>query len=466
MINRRASRCACPWLLIAMLSGPVLAQDSDGDGIADVLDNCPALSNPTQSDIDLDAEGDLCDANDGRISIYFDAPELARWQAESGHGSWNTYRGDLGVLKSAGDYTQEPGSNPLARQDLGHVDPWIEDTDDPLPGSVAFFVSVGIVEPGPISRATPPFLTEGHCAGLLVSWLPNPPQEEVTSYRVLFGTDPDYLGSFVEVPVSPVYVDSLVHEIAYFVSVQAVGGAGSYGEPSEEVSVVTENATRPDSPEGVLASDDLNGRVELAWNAVTENEIGLPDDPQSPLLRDLAGYRVYRDTHAGFVPDASARIADEYQLPGPGHIDTETVNCRSYYYRVTAVDRCGTESAPSVAFVGTAQSSVAPRAPSPLSASFDTANTIRLEWAEVESDENDDPVLIDTYRVLRTHPRPIAAGPPHVSEFYSLALVQGVLQFVDVVSLAGGETVFYRLQSLDACVNESELSSAIQPTAP
>ena len=35
--------------------------DGDDDGVADIYDNCPLVSNPLQNDFDLDDEGDLCD---------------------------------------------------------------------------------------------------------------------------------------------------------------------------------------------------------------------------------------------------------------------------------------------------------------------------------------------------------------------------------------------------------------------
>jgi Big-like domain-containing protein/thrombospondin type 3 repeat protein/beta-propeller repeat-containing protein len=39
------------------------AGDQDGDGVSNVVDNCPAVSNPTQSDVDGDGIGDACDPN-------------------------------------------------------------------------------------------------------------------------------------------------------------------------------------------------------------------------------------------------------------------------------------------------------------------------------------------------------------------------------------------------------------------
>ncbi len=39
----------------------VQASDSDNDGILDMYDNCPLISNPTQMDSDSDGYGDACD---------------------------------------------------------------------------------------------------------------------------------------------------------------------------------------------------------------------------------------------------------------------------------------------------------------------------------------------------------------------------------------------------------------------
>ena len=42
---------------------PIIIADSDGDGIANNVDNCPSVANPDQADSDGDGIGDACDSN-------------------------------------------------------------------------------------------------------------------------------------------------------------------------------------------------------------------------------------------------------------------------------------------------------------------------------------------------------------------------------------------------------------------
>ena len=42
-------------------------EDTDRDGLSDLIDNCPTVSNPDQKDTDTDKIGNICDTKDDRI---------------------------------------------------------------------------------------------------------------------------------------------------------------------------------------------------------------------------------------------------------------------------------------------------------------------------------------------------------------------------------------------------------------
>jgi hypothetical protein len=117
-------------------------EDIDADRAGDACDNCVTDANGSQEDLDLDGQGDRCDLEDWLIYIAFHQSGIVEWQQESGFGSWNSYRGDLELLRTAGLYTQDPSLVPLASRSCDLADPWVDD-DDPPAGAALFFLTTG-----------------------------------------------------------------------------------------------------------------------------------------------------------------------------------------------------------------------------------------------------------------------------------------------------------------------------------
>ncbi|HEX4825347.1 MAG TPA: MopE-related protein [Candidatus Polarisedimenticolaceae bacterium] len=119
--------------------------DSDADGVHNACDNCPSISNTDQTDQNHDGVGDACDVNDGLIYVYgSDDKSRIEWQPEVGYDSWNVYTGDLAVLRSTGQYTQAPGSGPLASRQCGLADLNAYDPVIPEPASVEYMLVSGV----------------------------------------------------------------------------------------------------------------------------------------------------------------------------------------------------------------------------------------------------------------------------------------------------------------------------------
>jgi hypothetical protein len=115
--------------------------DGDTDGSGDVCDNCVLSSNPLQTDTDGDGSGDACDLDDGLLVFTSVTVASQAWQSDSGFASYNLYRGDLSVLRSAGLHTQDPAAAAVDRfclQGASATDAYI-----PPSGKTAFYLVTG-----------------------------------------------------------------------------------------------------------------------------------------------------------------------------------------------------------------------------------------------------------------------------------------------------------------------------------
>jgi len=111
-------------------AAPAWAQDADGDGVLDGMDNCPSIFNPGQENADGDEVGDACDACPNSTTldrIYWHSPELDRIRRtdldnvscvqQPATGSPNGY--SVAVDGAAGNiYWSEGGNAPLRRARL------------------------------------------------------------------------------------------------------------------------------------------------------------------------------------------------------------------------------------------------------------------------------------------------------------------------------------------------------------
>ncbi|MCZ6916503.1 MAG: hypothetical protein O7I93_06990, partial [Gemmatimonadetes bacterium] len=149
---------------------------------------------------------------------------------------------------------------------------------------------------------------------------------------------------------------------------------------------------------GPAAEDDL---IRIGWAPVTTNPDDIDCDPQPSKIRDLEGYRLYRsdalaDPPSVYLePDALQEGTEEYE-------DINVVACRTYYYNITAVDKCDKESLPRPAVAeGAATTQHRPAPPTGLQADPVVPDMMNLQWDRVSVNTNGDPTQVDHYRIYR-----------------------------------------------------------------
>jgi len=86
----------------------------------------------------------------------------------------------------------------------------------------------------------------------------------------------------------------------------------------------------------------------------------------------------------------------------PPYIDTATVNCHTYHYKLSAVDTCGVESVLTADFSGHATTSIAPNAPTNVQGFRLSSSHARVTWSAVVKDVADNVLTIGGYDVFRS----------------------------------------------------------------
>jgi prepilin-type N-terminal cleavage/methylation domain-containing protein len=317
----------------------------------------------------------------------------------------------------------------------------------------------------PPTKPGTPTLVPGHCEGLYAMWAANPPDEQVTSYRLNLGIASGAYSTTRSTSGTSIFVGGLAMGNTYYGMVQASDAAGNLSIPSNEASTALSDVNTPEAPQNPAATTDLNGAVKLTWDAVTANTEALP--AADPNLRDLAGYRVYRGKNPSFNPNVSGSIADESTVgnkPNPEFIDQTVINCKRYYYQITAVDKCGNESAASVETSGLSTSDVRPRVPENVQVFFQGLSQVKLTWDEVVKDVNDATITIETYNIYRTGtPLPNNVTPTDASAFTLVDTVNAATEYTESYLVPIGYTHWYAVSAVDDCPNESLRSEPVRP---
>jgi pectin methylesterase-like acyl-CoA thioesterase len=262
-------------------------------------------------------------------------------------------------------------------------------------------------------------------AGITLDWAPNG-ETDLVGYMVTRATTSG--GTYAKLTTSPITALTFEDTAApaggsFYYKVTAVDLSGN-SSSAASVSVLPPDTTAPKLVTGMVVSTDTS-RVKLDWASNSES--------------DLAGYNVYRAATADgeYVKlTATPRTSSDYS-------DTAAPVGVTSYYRVTAVDKTGNESAP-LAASGLRKDSVAPAAVKMLTVAATDAG-VMLDWAD-----NTDADLAG-YLVTRS----TTSGGTY-TKLNPATLTEST--YVDSTAVAG-TSYFYKVAALDASGNTSATAS-------
>jgi hypothetical protein len=194
-----------------------------------------------------------------------------------------------------------------------------------------------------------------------------------------------------------------------------------------------DDAQAPTAPPS-LAASAVTGRVDLTWNAASDN-VG------------VVGYDVFRSTTPGFLADPSNHLAQTTALS----YSDQGMNSGTYYYLVRARDAGGNVSLSSNQASATVVADSTPPDTTPgLVVSFVGPGKISLAWAAAIDD-----IGVTDYRIEGC----VGSG---CSSFVQLGTSSGTT--FDNPGLTAGTTYQYRVRAEDAHGNLGGYSSVVSAT--
>ena len=331
-------------------------------------------------------------------------------------------------------------------------------------------------------------LVPGHCKGMLVKWDTPSAASGVTAYDIKYwpnGNPNGFQTGSVTYPHSEFgvvdfdghgFLAGLTQGTNYCFQARArdIMGNQSGWAPGTPVCAAVAEASNPAAPQNLAATGGsslapLDSRITLTWDEVKNNANDVTGDPDfvnaHTVLRDGAGYKLYRDTTSSFTPDDATNLVASTTTLAQGVLtwtDTTVANCQTYYYKLKAADTCDVVSAASIASVGQAQTNIAPSTPTGLSGKRTGSGMVTLTWNEVTTKSDGSPVHIDLYRVYRyfaprgTSPAAMSTGAFSQRGTSSSNTYTDSLTTQDAKAVDDGQSLYYVVTAADLCGNESQ----------
>jgi hypothetical protein len=191
----------------------------------------------------------------------------------------------------------------------------------------------------------------------------------------------------------------------------------------------------PSVPTNVTATSSA-GVASVSWTASTDNT-------------GVDGYRVYRGTSSGFVPDSTNLVGTTStttfsETPPPGDV----------FYKVVAFDGVPNSSSPSTAALVTVADAIAPSTPANVTATSSGPGAVTVTWTS-----STDNVAVTNYSVYRGSTPTFTPAPGN-----KLGNTGSAATFGDS-SVPRGD-YFYKIIASDAAGNNSLESAAAAVTVP